>query len=1118
MRLMRLWLGWLSLPLLGVLGADPDGARFRLHPLAQAPSVVVAPDANAPDVPTGTAADPRVARLARWLRQAVGRSATPSLHSIAVPSVAERQAALERLRQSRGRGIEVFFREVNGTPLQMGGGVLEPRFTGFVAGNLDPDELTARAFLQANRILLRIENPDAEWVLVRRVVDELGRRHLRFAQAFSALPVWPCELSVHLDAAGNVDLMDGAFVPTPVGVATTALVTSDEARAKARAALAAGAEATVSEPELLIFALLDRPARLAWKIEVSMGPGELWRCVVDALEGDLLQAVSLIQHAAATGQGVDGLGQSRPLDLWQEGGTFFMVDTSKPMFDRSSAPPTNARGSIQIYDAANARVDDPAFTAGFVKSTSANASWLPDAVGAAFGLSETYDYYLDRHARDSLDGRGGNIRAVVRYGRNEQNAYWNPGTKTMLYGDGFTKALDVSGHELTHGVINSIGNGGILEYHDQPGALNEAFADIFGEMVEAWNRNGRPDWLKGQELGFPFVIQNYANPGAAEFAPGRKNPAKMSEFVPPTDPIARRDAGGVHINSSIINHGFYLLAEGLPGAVGLRDAERIFYRALTLHLQKQSQFIDARHACLAAAEALFGEDSNQWRQTAEAFDRVEIVDAPRTPAPTPLPPVPSSDATLALRFDPAGSQYFLVRLETARGDGADGEFINTLKYLAPRRVSITGNGATAFYVTSDNDLGIVETDGSNPRVADSPGLVHSLAAAPDGQRYAFVLLEDTGQPSNGITLVDLAAQTERVIHLYAPGSEGARLDIIQFADAMDFTTDGQTLIYDAYAEIRAEGGQVFGGWTLYALDLRSDTIRALIDLNDGFDFGNPSLGNTRNHLITYEVINRASGVSTVFAGDLVTGDVVSVATINPAQSIGIPGYTGDDQAIVYAQGDNSVTSGFSLVRQPMGADGITPNGQPAVWFRDADIGVIYRRGPFVAVNAPPTAQITSPTAGQQFNPGSTITIQSTAQDADGSVAKVEFYAGSTRLGEDLTAPYSFAWANVAAGTYRLIARATDNVGASADSSAVEIQVGVVPRHPADHNPPDNRITLQEMIAYAAAYKRGDPWPVGPNPIPLDYIIRAATLYKRGETYRHDPGAGGAPLWWVNTPP
>ncbi len=72
-----------------------------------------------------------------------------------------------------------------------------------------------------------------------------------------------------------------------------------------------------------------------------------------------------------------------------------------------------------------------------------------------------------------------------------------------------------------------------------------------------------------------------------------------------------------------------------------------------------------------------------------------------------------------------------------------------------------------------------------------------------------------------------------------------------------------------------------------------------------------------------------------------------------------------------------------------------------------------------------------------------------------------------------------------------------------------------PRHPADFNPPDHRITLEEMVAYDAAWKRGQPWPEGPHPIPLDYLIRAATLYKRGETYRHDPTAGEAPLWWVN---
>jgi hypothetical protein len=292
-----------------------------------------------------------------------------------------------------------------------------------------------------------------------------------------------------------------------------------------------------------------------------------------------------------------------------------------------------------------------------------------------------------------------------------------------------------------------------------------------------------------------------------------------------------------------------------------------------------------------------------------------------------------------------------------------------------------------------------------------------------------------------VVLVDLKTEVERSIRLYAPGTDRARADIIRYADAMTFTADGQTLIYDAYAELRAEGGQTFAGWTLYALDLAADTIRALIDLDAGLDFGNPSLGRVRNHLLTFEVINKTNGVSTLIAADLVTGKFNALGTINPAHSIGVPGYTGDDRAIVYAQGDGNAASGFSLLRQPLAEDGVTPSGSPTLWMADADLGVIYRRGQFVSSNTPPTVQLTSPTTGQQFTAPASIVLQATASDPDGRVARVEFYNGSTRLGEDTTAPYSFTWSNVPAGAYRLLARAVDDLGAAADSAAVEVTVG-----------------------------------------------------------------------------
>ena len=74
----------------------------------------------------------------------------------------------------------------------------------------------------------------------------------------------------------------------------------------------------------------------------------------------------------------------------------------------------------------------------------------------------------------------------------------------------------------------------------------------------------------------------------------------------------------------------------------------------------------------------------------------------------------------------------------------------------------------------------------------------------------------------------------------------------------------------------------------------------------------------------------------------------------------------------------------------------------------------------------------------------------------------------------------------------------------------------LPAHPADFNPVQGRITVTDLTAYGAAWKHGDVWSVGPNPIPIDYLNRAVTLWKGGEYYRYDSNVFAAPLWWVQS--
>ena len=98
----------------------------------------------------------------------------------------------------------------------------------------------------------------------------------------------------------------------------------------------------------------------------------------------------------------------------------------------------------------------------------------------------------------------------------------------------------------------------------------------------------------------------------------------------------------------------------------------------------------------------------------------------------------------------------------------------------------------------------------------------------------------------------------------------------------------------------------------------------------------------------------------------------------------------------------------------------------------------------VVVNTPPTVVLTAPADGAVFTPPASISLNATASDSDGSITKVEFFAGSTKIGEALAAPYQFVWNNVSSGTYLLTARATDNLGAATTSVPVTITVNTAP--------------------------------------------------------------------------
>jgi Zn-dependent metalloprotease len=259
------------------------------------------------------------------------------------------------------------------------------------------------------------------------------------------------------------------------------------------------------------------------------------------------------------------------------------------------------------------------------------------AVNEAFEyLGDTWDFYFQVFARNSLDKAGMPLEAVVHYRRRYDNAVWNG--SQMIFGDGsgfkftrLTQSLTVCAHELTHGVIQYDGP---LVYEREPGALNESMADVLAVLVEQRKLGQLPaeaDWLIGREImapdvtgfeGRPPALRSLKEPGTAydDDLLGRDDqPAHMDDFQE-TD----IDHGGVHINSGIPNHVFYRLATAL-GKPAWEDAGRIWYAALGHHrLLPTATFREFGRITRHVAGIIFGPGSHQQDAVAEAWSSVGI--------------------------------------------------------------------------------------------------------------------------------------------------------------------------------------------------------------------------------------------------------------------------------------------------------------------------------------------------------------------------------------------------------------------------------------------------------------------------------------------------------------
>jgi hypothetical protein len=283
-----------------------------------------------------------------------------------------------------------------------------------------------------------------------------------------------------------------------------------------------------------------------------------------------------------------------------------------------------------------------------VRTEGQAATGDPAADEAYDGFGHTWSLFDQTYGRDSLDGRGLPLLGTVHYGRGYDNAFWD-GTQ-MVFGDGdgtvfnrFTIAVDVIGHELTHGLTEHTA---ALVYQGQSGALNESISDVFGSLVKQQSLGqdaASADWLIGAGLFTAQVkgvaLRSMKAPGTAYDDPqlGKDpQPATMADYVETTD-----DNGGVHLNSGIPNHAFYLAATAIGGHAWA-GAGQIWFDVLTGGaLTATADFATFARRTVEAAERRYGAGSAQAAAVRSAWEQVGVLTA-ATPVDTAPPEAPAA--------------------------------------------------------------------------------------------------------------------------------------------------------------------------------------------------------------------------------------------------------------------------------------------------------------------------------------------------------------------------------------------------------------------------------------------------------------------------------------------
>lgn len=516
------------------------------------------------------------------------------------------------------------------------------------ASILDP-ERQARAFLSGHLGVWGLADVDRDLALDSAgsvlTPDDAGTTHVRFRQVVAGVPILRHALNVTMDATGVVIGVSGEIDAKAVGatIDPKATISSDDAIAIVRREAAAEL-AQAPKPELVAFRAEDR-VHLAWAMNATSVEKMFSReYLIDAHDGSVLSVTD--QAASDTATGTTPLGNRVSLNTLRDAwGYWYLEDATRPAtVYTNSLLWGGARHESSLWTNAllNGQIDEE-----YLLSWDSDGWYVAQShasdVAAHRNMGKVVDFWTRWMGRASYDNQNGPLVDAVHclFNGSGNNAMSLGPTGIEVFGDGdgstmrSVTALDVAAHEFTHTVVAWTAQ---LSYGNQPGALNEHFADAFGLFTERrmGNESGRWNFLMGEEVMINRpCLRNMADPRSVPNPLTGSDPDHMTLFYAGTF-----DSGGVHVNANILNQWLYLwlnggtnrtsrlAVTGLTARLGqdaaFRLGERAYYRALQRYLSPSSTFRTFRAAMLQSITDLAGASSPAVAEATSAFNAIGL--------------------------------------------------------------------------------------------------------------------------------------------------------------------------------------------------------------------------------------------------------------------------------------------------------------------------------------------------------------------------------------------------------------------------------------------------------------------------------------------------------------